>query len=283
VSFKKEILETIKGLPPMSPAQNKIVTMLGAPDVNINEVIELIQYDPAVTSGVLKLVNSAYFGLSQQVTSIKQAVVLLGFKQVHRIVLTVSFSPVMNSKISGYGLPSGALWQHSVATAVASETIARTIEYPQADEAFTAALMHDIGKIALSSFVDEYYQRIDEESRAAGESFEVIEKKILGIDHAEAGAIILKNWGIPKNLFMPVLWHHSPETCTDNDVSPIVDIVHLADNLCIASGFGVGRDGLQYRISPAVMHRLRFKSTMLESIMSQTMTGIDNIKEIFEI
>jgi putative nucleotidyltransferase with HDIG domain len=283
VSFKKEILETIRSLPPMSPAQNKIVTMLAVPDVNINDVIQLIQYDPAVTSGVLKLVNSAYFGLTQEVTSIKQAVVLLGFKQVHRIVLTVSFSPVMHKSISGYDLPSGALWQHSVATAVASETIARAIKYPLADEAFTAALMHDIGKIALSSFVDAYFSRIDEQARADSASFEVVEKQILGIDHAEAGAIILKNWGIPKSLFMPVLWHHAPESCTDADVSPIVDIVHLADNLCLASGFGVGRDGLQYRLSPAVMQRLRFKATMLESIMSQTMTGIDNIKEIFDL
>ncbi len=283
MSFKKEILENIKALPTMSTTTSKIVTLLGSKDIDMNKIIQLIQFDPAITTNVLKLVNSSYFGLQKQVTSIKQAVVLLGLNQVHRIVIAVSFSPLMNNKIDGYDMPSGALWEHSVATAVASETIAKMIKFPDNDMVFTAALLHDVGKIALSTFVDEYYNRIEEDVQNSNESFEVVEKKILGIDHAEAGAVILKNWGIPQNLFMPVLWHHDPDACTIDDAQKLVDIVHLADSLCMAGGMGVGRDGLQYRPSENVVKRLKFKAIMLESIMSQTMTGIENLKEIFEI
>ncbi len=280
MSIKKEILDNIKSLPAMNTTTKKIMAILGSTNVEISEVVKIIEYDPALTSNVLKLVNSAYFGLQSEVTSIKQAVVLLGLNQIYRIVIAVSFSSLMNKPIAGYELPSGALWKHCVATAIASETIAQMLKNSDADVLFTAALLHDIGKIALSTFVDEYYNLIEEESRKIGESFEIIERKVLGIDHAEAGAIILKNWGIPEGLYSPVRWHHSPDDCTP---AVTVDIVHVADSLCLTGGLGIGREGLQYRPSIKVMKRLSLKTETMEMIMSRTMTGLDNIKEIFEI
>ncbi len=283
MNFKKEILDSIKSLPAMSTTNKKILTIMGSDNIDIAEVVKLIQYDPALTTNVLKLVNSAYFSLQNDVTSIRQAVVLLGLNQVFRLVIAVSFSPLMNKPIAGYDLPSGGLWQHCVATAVCSETIAKIINNTESDVLFTASLLHDIGKIALSSYVDEYYNLIDDEFKNTGDSFEVIEKKLFGIDHAEVGAVILKNWGIPVSLYLPVLWHHKPDECTDETVSTIVDIVHLADSLCLLAGFGIGRDGLQYKPSVSVLKRLQIKQSMLESIISQTMTGMENLKEIFEI
>ena len=156
MSFKKEILENIKSLPPMNPTAKKIMTILRSTDVDISEVVRIIQYDPALTSNVLKLVNSAYFGLQNEITSIRQAIILLGLNQVFRIVIAVSFSSFMNKPIPGYELPSGELWRHSVATAISSEIISKMLKISENDTLFTAALLHDIGKIALSTFVDEY-------------------------------------------------------------------------------------------------------------------------------
>jgi len=283
MSFKKEILESIKALPPMSSTNQKIITIMGSEENDISEVIKLIQYDPVLTTSVLKLINSAYFGMQKEVTSIKQAVVLLGLRQIHRIVIAISFSPLMNRPISGYELPAGELWKHSVATAVASEIVANMLHVQDVDMIFTAALLHDIGKIALSTFVNEYFSSIEDEAQKTGESFEIIEKKVLGIDHAEAGAILLKSWGIPQTLFVPVLFHHNPDSCSFAQLSSIVDIVHLADSLSMTGGIGLGRDGLQYRPSNLVVQRLHLKKVQLESIISQTMTGLDNLKEIFEL
>ena len=283
MNVKKEILESIKSLPAISGTTQKIISVSGAEDSDISVVTNLIQYDPVLTSSVLKLVNSAYFGLQIEVASIKQAVLLLGLRKIHRVVVAVSFSPLMNKPIAGYDLSAGDLWRHSVATGVASEVIAKMLAIQDADRIFTAALLHDIGKIALSTFVDEYFSIIEEEAKKSGESFEIIEKKVLGIGHAEAGAILLKSWGIPAALYVPVLWHHNPDAYGVNELSMAVDIVHLADSLCLSGGIGVGRDGLQYRASTNVTERLHIKKIMLERIISQTMTGLDAIKEIFEM
>ncbi len=267
----------------MSTTTQKILSLLSASEVDLKAVVDLIQYDPALTTNVLKLVNSAYFGLNHKVTSIRQAVVMLGINQVHRIVITVSFSPLMNRDIPGYDLTAGSLWEHSVATAVASETIANMLSLENTDSVFTAALLHDIGKIALASFVEQYFTTIDEVARDNNESFEIVEKQILGIDHAEAGSMVLKNWDIPQDLYLPVKWHHNTEDCDKTDLQVIVDTIHLADSLSLAGGFGLGRDGLQYRPSQNVVKRLNLKRVMLESIMSNMMTGIKNFKEIFAL
>jgi len=100
MSFKKEILDNIKSLPAMNATSKKIMTMLRSENVEIPEVVRLIQYDPSLTSNILKLVNSAYFGLQTKITSIRQAVVLLGLNQVYRIVIAVSFLPLMNKPYS---------------------------------------------------------------------------------------------------------------------------------------------------------------------------------------
>ena len=267
----------------MSATTRKIMTLLSSSNVEISEVVKIIEYDPSLTSNVLKLVNSAYFGLKSEVTSIKQAVVLLGLNQIYRIVIAVSFSSLMNRPIPGYELPSGALWKHCVSSAIASEAIAKMVKSNDTDVLFTAALLHDIGKIALSTFVNEYFSLIEEEFQKTGESFEIVERKVLGIDHAEAGAIILQNWGIPEQLSLPVRWHHSPDDCDNPAYIRRVDIVHMADSLCMTGGLGIGRDGLQYRPSINVLKRLNFKNETLEIIMSQTLSGLDNIKEIFEL
>lgn len=283
MSFKKEILDNIKSLPPMDTTTRKMMTLLSNKDVEISEVVKLIQYDPALTSNVLKLVNSAYFNLQSKITSIKHAVIMLGINQIYRITIAVSFSSLLNKPLAGYELSSGALWRHSVATAIATEMISKMLKQIEIDILFTAALLHDIGKIALSTFVDKYFDLIEKESEHSGKSFEVIENMVLGIDHAEAGAIILKNWGIPMSLYLPVRWHHNPDECNKKSFLDMVDIVHIADSLCITGGIGVGKDGLQYQISSKALSRHNFDSVTFETIMNKTIIGLDSIKEIFII
>jgi len=281
MSVKQDIIDSMKSLPPMSATTNKIMSLIGLRDVNIADVVQIIHYDPALTGNVLRLVNSAYFGLRTDVTSLRQAVILLGLNQIYRIVIAVSFSSLMSSAVRGYELKTGELWKHSVASAIASENIAKTIHLKDFDLLFTAALLHDIGKIALASFVDRYYSAIEEELSTSGDPFEIVEKKIFGIDHAQAGALILRNWGIPKSLYLPVLWHHDPEACDQVDITQSVDVVHVADSLCLAAGIGVGRDGLQYRPSANVLMRLNCRISTLEGIISKTMSGLDELNDIF--
>ena len=282
MNSKQKILAKVRSLPAMASTATRMTKLLEDPNVKITEVVGTIKYDPGLTANVLKLANSAYFGFSRSVTSIRHAIMLMGMKQVHRLVIAASFSSLMNKSVVGYELPEGELWRHSVASAVAAEKLCHMLDIKVSDIAFTAALLHDVGKLIMSSFVDKDFNEIESTAHKEDESFEIAEKDILGIDHAEVGGVILDGWSFPKELVEGVRWHHNPEGFKGEN-RMVVDVVHMADTLCLTEGIGVGREGLQYRPSEEVVARLGLKTLMLETIISHTMSGMDELKEILEI
>lgn len=278
---ESEILSRIHSLPAVSTTVTRVAMFLDDPDVNITRVIDAVKYDPGLTANVLKLANSPYFGFPNSINSTRHAMILLGIEQVFRLVIAASFSSFMNKSLAGYGLPEGELWRHSVATAIASEKICRMLDIKIADIAFTAALLHDIGKLIISSFVEKDFAEIESMVRMENESFEVGEEAVLGVNHAEVGAAILSNWGFSGKLIDPVKWHHKPENFEGNS-SDLVDIVHIADVLCLMGGIGLGREGLQYRPSKSSLERLKLKTLMLETIVCQTINGMEELRELLE-
>lgn len=279
---REKVLAKIKSLPAMAATASKMTKLLEDPNVNIHELVDTIKYDPGLTANVLKLANSAYFGFARSVSSIRHAITLLGMKQVHRLVVAASFSSLMSKSVVGYELPEGELWRHSVASAIAAEKLCEMVKVTVKDTSFTAGLLHDIGKLILSSFVEKDFSEIEKTALVEEESFEKAEKEILGIDHAEVGGAILEQWRFPKELVDAVRWHHHPEVCK-GESRMVVDIVHVADALCLTEGIGVGREGLQYRPSEEALKRLNLRTLMLEAIISQTMTGMEELKDLLEM
>ena len=282
MNSKQKILAKVRSLPAMASTATKMSKLMEDPNVNISEVVDTIKYDPGLTANVLKMANSAYFGFSNSVNSIRHAIVLMGIKQVHRLVIAASFSSMMGKYVAGYDLEEGGLWRHSVAVAIASEKIDQMLKINMADLAFTAGLLHDIGKLVLSTFVDDDFSKIESEAHKGDKSFEVAEKGILGIDHAEVGGAILEGWNSPRDLVDAVRWHHNPDAFS-GESRVVVDVIHVADALCLMGGIGVGREGLHYRPSEEVLKRLGLKILMLESIVSQIMTGMEELKELLEM
>ena len=161
---------------------------------------------------------------------------------------------------------------------MAAEGLVRELELESGDDIFTAALLHDVGKMVLGQFIDDDYAALE---AAAGStvSFEIAEKEVLGTDHAEVGARILEQWSLPEALVHAVRWHHNPEK--SEEVHPSTDIVHVANMLCLMLGIGVGREGLQYQPSPVVTRRLGLKPFHLEKLASQTIQTMGDLADIF--
>ncbi len=279
---REKVLARVKSLPAMASTANKLARLLEDPNVEIRLLVDAIKYDPGLTANVLKLANSAYFGFARSVSSIRHAIVLLGMRQVYRLVVAASFSSLMNRSIIGYELPEGELWRHSVASAIAAERLCEMLKVKVSDVAFTGGLLHDIGKVILSHFVKEGFEELEEVAVRGKEGFEEAEREVLGIDHGEVGGVILERWNFPQGLVDAVRWHHHPELFS-GEGRMVVDIVHLADALCLTQGIGVGREGLQYKPSEEALRRLGLKTLMLEAIISQTMTGLEELKELFEL
>ena len=273
------IIAKVEAFPSLPGATTKLVSLIDDPNAAVVEIEEILRMDPGLTANVLKLSNSAYFGFPSKIGSVHKAIILLGAKRLMQLVMTSCVNSVMNKSIPGYDLPSGEMWRHSIAVSVAAEGLIEELNVPEADEIFTAALLHDVGKLVLGEFVKDDIAKI-EKIVSKDVSFEVAEQAVLGIDHAEIGAKILESWGLPEEIVSAVRWHHDPDAA--DTTSTLIDIVHVANVLCLMIGIGVGREGLQYRPSPVVTKRLGIKSAHIEKVASHTLDWVSDLTDVYE-
>jgi putative nucleotidyltransferase with HDIG domain len=272
----KAIMASVDAFPGMPGEAARLLAMLDNPETSAADVEEALRFDPGLTANILKLSNSAFFGFASQVGSVHQAVVLLGAKRLMQVVAATCVNAVLDQPVAGYGLNSGDLWQHSIAVSVAAEILMREVGMADDPEIFTAALLHDVGKLVLGQFLDREMGAIDTVA-AEGVSFQMAEQNVFGTDHAEIGARILKKWDFPDRMAHAVRWHHQPDRA--DPVDTMVDLVHVANMLCLMIGIGAGREGLQYQPEAGACRRLGLTTVHLERAVSQTLQWVHEISE----
>ena len=273
------IIAKVEAFPSLPGVTAKLLLLIDDPNAAVAEIEEILRMDPGLTANVLKLSNSAYFGFVSEIGSVHKAIVLLGAKRLMQLVMTSCVNSVLKKPVPGYDLSPGEMWRHSIAVSVAAEGLIEELNAPKADEIFTAALLHDVGKLVLGEFVKDDIKKI-EKIASKDVSFEAAEQIALGTDHAEIGAKILENWGLPKEVVSAVRWHHDPDSA--DETSTLIDIVHVANVLCLMIGIGVGREGLHYKPSPEVTKRLGVKSAHLEKVASHTLDWVSDLMDVFE-
>jgi len=270
----------VEAFPGMPATAAKLLPLLDDPDSTPAEVENIVKYDPGLTANILKLTNSAYFGIPTKVSSIKQAVILLGWKRLMQVVTTICMSPLMKKPIPGYDLRSGELWRHSIAVSVAAELLVKALKISDADEVFTAALLHDVGKLILGSFVKNELEQI-RAMVAKGITFDVAESMVLGTNHAEVGGQILHKWSFPVELVNAVRWHHDPDSCENSCI--LSDIVHVANAVGLMTGFGKGEEGIDIEPFGPVVDRLGLKANHLEAIAQQTLQELEKLTDLWDM
>jgi len=273
----RHIMTQVKSFPGMPATAARLMPLLQNPDSSASKIEEILKYDPGLTANILKLTNSAYFGLPSRVSSVRQAIMLLGWKRLLQLVMTMCMSALMKKPVPGYDLPRGELWRHSVAVSVAADLLVKSLSISDADEVFTAALLHDIGKLILGDYVQEDLEKI-EGMVTKGISFEVAEYVVLGTNHATIGARILQNWSLPQELVNAVSWHHDPESC--DHYCLLSDVVHVANIVGRRVGFGKGRDGQALEPSLEVAERLGVNQNYIDTLAEQTLQEVGRLAEI---
>jgi putative nucleotidyltransferase with HDIG domain len=270
-------MSQVKAFPAMPATAVKLLPLLRDPEPSASQIEDILKLDPGLTANLLKLTNSAYFGLPSRVSSVRQAVAFLGWDRLLKIVMTMCMSAVMKNPVPGYDLPRGELWRHSVAVGVAAGHLADALAVSGADEIFTAALLHDIGKLVLGGFVQGELQKI-EQLVEKGISFEVAEFVVLGTNHAEVGARILRGWALPRGLVDAVSWHHDPDRCGGSCLPS--DVVHIANVLGLRAGFGKGLNGQEIEPAPEVLDRLGLGQEALDEISRQTLQEMSKLSDL---
>lgn len=263
----RELVARVKNLPVVSHAALKLVSLLDQPAISNDEVVQVLKYDNVLTAKLLRACNSPYFGLEEPVSSVEQAVFILGHQQILHIVLTLAFGGAMSTPLPGCAAEGRELWSHSLTTAVAAETVVKhgvpiEVEPPVA---FTAGLLHDIGKLVLNHVLTPDMQttiraRISETSLSRNEA----EKEILGTDHAEVGACLLESWNLPEEIVESVANHHAPISKPKPKLSVLV---HTADCLAHMTGSIIGWDGFAVRTDAGAVEALSITPETLGDMM----------------
>ena len=273
----KEILSKVKSIPSMPATGAKMLKILEDPDANVDKIEEILRRDPGLTGNVLKLANSVYFGIPSKVASVRQAVLLLGLKRLMQLVIASCVSAAMDKPVPGYDLPPGDLWKHSIAVSIAAEALVKDQSSLGADDIFTPALLHDIGKLVLGHFIKDELQTI-EDIAAKGVPYVVAENMVLGTDHAEIGARILTQWAFPHSVIEAVRWHHDPDFPETPDM--VVDVVYLANFLCHTNGNGAGNGEQAVELSPTVIDRLGIDIGRFEEISGKVAQWVDELADV---
>lgn len=279
MNAQQDIISRVGTLPPLPDTAVKLMEVINDPSSSVDEIVEVIRYDQAVTADVLKLCNSAYFGLSRSITSLNEAMLRLGTVKVLQLVMSVHTSSILANEQRGYGLDPGVLWRHSVAVALAASIVAQKINLTNVNLVFTGGLLHDIGKVVLNEYVAEEFGKILGLVKENRLSFVEAEHQVLGYSHQEIGGKIARMWKLPDPIVRCIRYHHDPGDLETPD--PLIDAVYLANCVCLMLGIGLGEDGLYYRADDAVLERNHLNERDLEDVGAQTVVDLQRVEELF--
>lgn len=279
--IEDRILKSVKDIPAFPPTVFKIMNMIDDPDYSVATVVDVIKYDQAIAANLLRICNSAYFGIRKRVESLRDAVVFMGQKNIVRAVQTAGISKYYE-KSSGYGMKASKLWEHSVGVALMSQILSKRIFHNEDDILYTAALLHDIGKIILGEFVDESFKKIIDMVLYKGNSFLEAEEAVIGTNHAELGGLIATHWNFPEDVKDVIAYHHRPDLIP-NKKNDHVWLIHLADQSCLMMGVGLGSDGLAYRSVTEVIKRYNLRLRDIEECIVLLFEELERAKELINI
>ncbi|MBN1850185.1 MAG: HDOD domain-containing protein [Deltaproteobacteria bacterium] len=275
-ALKNKILRSVPDLPPMPQVMIKAREVMNNPRSNFKELADILEVDQAMAARVLKLSNSAYYGLAGKVSSVQHASVLLGYKTLGELVSMAGSSRLLGKTLTGYQMEAGDLWSHSLIVAFGSRAIASKKLPEMENDAFSAGLIHDAGKLVLDNYIGERTSLFNEYISNGEQTFLNAEKEILGFDHGEIAAEVCKTWKIPNSLITAIRYHHHPLR-SHGDI--LTYIVHIADSLALMSGIGTGLDGMQYRIEAKVLESLKLDENMLTDVIHETIETVEKLRE----
>ena len=280
-----KVIDSIAGLPPFPEVARRVLELSRDPNASHKDIAEVIKYDDAITANCLKLCNSSYYSLSVKVFSMTQAVTMLGLKNIIMIALasTKSLSAFAKAQ-QKYCLTKGELWRHSVITAMISQLLLKKARADEDSILFTAALLHDFGKIVLDQYMEGETDNLIELTQKEGFSLIEAEKQVFGIDHSELGGLIAEEWNFPNMLINSIRNHHLGITSKDiPNVESWVRLSNLVFYLSFSKYTQSYHKGIICQIDPEVLARYRLKAEDIDAVIAQLPAEIKKTEALLKI
>ncbi len=268
----RELIKKIDELPSMPSVITQLIELTSDPDSDIDEIIGLIEKDQSLTAKLLKLCNSSYYGLSRQVSSLRSAVVLLGFKTVYKMVVALGTAVFFKRDVPGYGLSGMDMWRHSLGAAIGAELVAARVNREKTQAAYTAGLLHDVGKLVLTHYVDHELDRILAHVEK-GHTFIEAEQEVIGMDHGLIGGRLARQWKFPDPLVEAIKYHHQPQLASsDPELTAFAHIGNVVSNSIVVSN---AVDSFSNAADGKAMRACRIDATTMQEIGEQVRAGVE--------
>ena len=269
--FVRKQIEHIGALPTIPTVVRKLLEMCENPKVSLAEMATIIAQDPVLAAKILKVVNSPIYGFPGRISSLTQALLLLGLNVARGLLLGVSVLEIMQKSIAG-------LWEHSVGCAIVARIIARRRGLKDPEEVSVAGLLHDIGKVFLTLKFPDQYRQVVAEANTRVILIAEAEKASFGVTHADVEAWVGKKWNFPRSLVEQMAYHHQPGLSKHYSVHTA--IVHFSDILIRGRGFGFGGDKLVPSVNDTAWQLLDLSDADIREILIEMEDALEQTEDL---
>jgi putative nucleotidyltransferase with HDIG domain len=266
----EQIVLTLKSLPALPTVVAELLASFGSEEVDIAQLAQQISHDQGLTARLLRVANSSFYGLQSRISTINEAVVILGFRAVRSMVLAVGVSGVFRAEHCP-GFDPQSYIRHCVGVGLAARALAR-ITGRNPELAFTGGILHDIGKLVLATCYPEQYAKALAYREQHDCELVVAERDILGLDHVVVGGLLADTWRFPASLHSAAAEHHAPSAATADSLA---DLIHVAD--CIARGLGLAQDAneMAMPVDQTAWQRLNLDAEKVAAILPQVIKEME--------
>lgn len=274
------ILRIVKTMRPLPAVAQRVLALVQDPDYAIDDLVSLIRTDPSLVARVLRLCNSARTGLEHEITAIGDAVTFVGTRNLVQLTLvSCSAATFAATARSAYVEPT-SLWHHSLACGLLCQELAAHVEGISPGTAFTAGILHDVGRVALSQLPAASAPQ----PAVAGSSplpHDRLEREVFGQDHAEVAGMVGDQWQLPANLVAALRGHHGDDAMLGED--PLAAMLHVADQVAIQNGFAVPFGHATASVSPVALARLGLTDDRLAALSARAIEETARTAELLNL
>ena len=276
----RDLASIVEQIPPLPAVAMQVVRMVNDVEFSMSKLVDIVRTDPVLTTKILDHCNSSLFALAHEISSVGQALSYLGIRNIVKIVITTCTSSYFQSARSGIQyLHPKVIWRHSVASALVCQRLARNRDDLDEGTAFTAGILHNLGKVVIAQLCDESSDQSNFTAGPCGDPLLDAERHIFGTNHAHMASKVTERWKIPNDLKDAIRDHHDPTAIETGGI--LTAVLHIADLSCLSAGIGGSpQRNLEFAIEPAALRRLDVDDKDLQRIQSETLDELARSEEL---
>jgi HD-like signal output (HDOD) protein len=276
----QDAIKNVTALATLPEVTTQIIATVENPKSSAGQLHKIIAHDPSLSARILKVVNSAFYGVSGQVGSVDRAIVLLGMTAVKNIAVAASLGQLFRGAKLGAGVSARDLWNHCISVGVVARELAKAVSVVNSEEIFLAGLIHDVGILVALQTWPEKLQTVCATVKKGDAPFCEVERQILGVDHQALGKGLAENWKFTLSCQQVAGFHHEPSAATEVH-RPLVSLVYIADSLCCQNPNGFNLTGRTQQIDPEMISYVGLNQGQIDAVKESMADRIRDAMAVF--